>query len=318
MGLLNGRVALVTGAGRGIGRAIARCLAAEGAAVLVNDLDVGLDGGATGDAAGRGPAGADGGAAAETVRLIAEAGGRAEADGSSVSDFEAAGRMVAHAVQAFGRLDILVNNAGIVRDRTLLKMAPEDYDAVVAVHQRGTFNCTRHAAALMREAGYGRIVNITSSAGLRGNFGQTNYGAAKAAIMGMTFVWALELSRYGITVNAVAPSGVTRMTEGLFDGGPPPEEDPALNAPLVAFLASDRAAHVNGQVLGRTGYAFTLFQTPRQVAAMWRDGGWTAQAVAEHFDDILGQHLQPVGMPTHKLLGTKPAAGAAPPTAPTS
>ena len=148
----------------------------------------------------------------------------------------------------------------------------------------------------MREAGYGRIVNITSSAGLRGNFGQSNYGAAKAAIMGMTFVWALELGKYGITVNAVAPAGLTRMTERLFGGAePPPDQDPALNAPLVAFLASERAGYVNGQVLGRTGYAYTIFQTPRQIAAMWRDGGWTPE-VAEHFHEVLGQHLQPVGM----------------------
>ena len=146
----------------------------------------------------------------------------------------------------------------------------------MAVHQKGTFNCTRHAAVHMREAGYGRIVNITSSAGLRGNFGQSNYGAAKAAIMGMTFVWALELGKYGITANAVAPAGLTRMTENLFGGADaPPDQDPALNAPLVAFLASEQAGYVNGQVLGRTGYAYTIFQTPRQVAAMWREGGWT-------------------------------------------
>jgi 3-oxoacyl-[acyl-carrier protein] reductase len=151
----------------------------------------------------------------------------------------------------------------------------------------------------MKDQGYGRIINITSSAGLRGNFGQTNYGGAKAALMGMTFVWALELGRYGVTVNAVAPAGNTRMTAGLFERSgeePPPESDPALNAPLVAFLASERASHVNGQVLGRTDYAYTLFQHPKQVAFMWRDGGWTPSAVAEHFDDVLGQHLQHVGM----------------------
>ena len=142
-------------------------------------------------------------------------------------------------------------------------MDESDYDAVIAVHQKGTFNTVRHAAPIMKEAGYGRIVNITSSAGLRGNFGQTNYGAAKAAIMGMTFVWALELGRYGITVNAVAPAGFTRMTEGLYAGAEPPaDQDPALNAPLIAFLASEGASYVNGQVLGRTGFAYTLFQTP--------------------------------------------------------
>ena len=295
MGLLDGRVAVVTGAGGGIGREIAVCLAAEGARVVVNDLGTTLGG----DGAAQGPA-------AETCALIEKAGGTAVANGESVSDFEGAGRIVAQAVDTFGSIDILVNNAGIVRDRTLLKMTSEDYDAVVAVHQKGTFNCAHHAAAHMKEAGYGRIVNITSSAGLRGNFGQSNYGAAKAAIMGMTFVWALELGRYGITVNAVAPAVLTRMTENLFGGAEaPPDQDPALNAPLVAFLASEQAGYVNGQVLGRTGYAYTIFQTPRQVAAMWRDGGWTPGEVAEHFHDVLGQHLQPIGMPAHPLLGKK-------------
>ena len=297
--MLEGRVAVVTGAGRGIGREIARCLASEGASVVVNDVGAALDGsGATADPA------------SETCALIEEAGGKAVPNGDSVADFEGAGRIVGQAVETFGSIDILVNNAGIVRDRTLLKMSEDDYDAVIAVHQKGTFNCTRHAAAHMRSAGYGRIVNITSSAGLRGNFGQTNYGAAKAAIMGMTFVWALELGRYGITVNAVAPAGLTRMTENLFGGREaPPEQNPALNAPLVAFLASEEAGWVNGQVLGRTGFAYTIFQTPRQVAAMWRDGGWTPAQVAEHFHEVLGQHLQSVGMPAHPLLGAKDDKG---------
>jgi 3-oxoacyl-[acyl-carrier protein] reductase len=223
-----------------------------------------------------------------------------------VSDFEAAGRIIAAATESFGSIDILVNNAGIVRDKSLVKMDEADYDAVIAVHQKGTFNTVRHAAPLMKEAGYGRIINITSSAGLRGNFGQTNYGAAKAAIMGMTFVWAVELGKYGITVNAVAPAGFTRMTENLYRGdAPPADQDPALNAPLVAFLASEGASYVNGQVLGRTGFAYTLFQTPRQIATMWNDGGWTPQEVADHFHEVLGQHLQPVGMGDHPLLGKK-------------
>jgi NAD(P)-dependent dehydrogenase (short-subunit alcohol dehydrogenase family) len=163
----------------------------------------------------------------------------------------------------------------------------------------GTFNTAQHAAVHMKEAGYGRIINVTSQAGLRGNFGQTNYGAAKAAIMGMTFIWSLELGRYGITVNAMSPAGATRMTAALFERSgtePPPEQNPALNAPLVTWLASEQAGHVNGQILGRTDYAYTLYQHPKQVAYMWEDGGMDVAAVAENFDKILGQHLQPVGM----------------------
>src|SRR5258705_5823766 len=295
MGLLDGRVAVVTGSGRGIGREFALCLAAEGAAVVVNDVGVSLDG-----------RGTDEDPAAVTVRDIEKAGGRAVASYDSVSDFDAAGRIIQTAVDAFDTIDILVNNAGIIRDKSLLKMDESDYDAVIAVHQKGSFNCARHAAPIMKDKGYGRIINITSSAGLRGNFGQSNYGAAKAALMGMTFVWAVELGKYGITVNAMAPAGFTRMTEGLYQGAePPPDQNPALNAPLIAFLASEDASYVNGQVLGRTGFAYTVFQTPRQVAAMWKDGGWTAAEVAEKFHDVLGQHLQPVGMPAHPLLGKK-------------
>jgi 3-oxoacyl-[acyl-carrier protein] reductase len=178
-------------------------------------------------------------------------------------------------------------------------MNEEDFDSVIGVHLKGSFNCGHHAAVVMKDAGYGRIINVTSSAGLRGNFGQTNYGAAKAGLMGMTFIWALELGKYGVTVNAVAPAGATRMTAGLFERTgeqPPPEQNPALNAPLVAFLASERASHVNGQILGRTDYAYTIFQHPKQIAWMWRDGGWEPEQVADQFDQVLGQHLQHVGM----------------------
>jgi len=288
MGLLDGRVAIVTGSGRGIGREFALCFAREGASVVVNDVGVSLDG-----------RGTEEDPAAQVCKEIEALGAKAVPNYDSVTDFDGARRIVQSAVDAFGTIDILVNNAGIVRDKTLVKMDESDFDAVIAVHLKGTFNCARHAAEVMKDKGYGRIVNITSSAGLRGNFGQTNYGAAKAGIMGMTFVWSMELGRYGITVNAVAPAGATRMTAGLYERSgkePPPEENPALNAPLVAYLASEAAAHVNGQILGRTEYAYTLFQHPKQIAWMWKDGGWTAADVAERFDDGLGQHLQQVGM----------------------
>src|SRR6266545_734043 len=254
MGLLDGRVAIVTGSGRGIGREFAMCMAKEGARLVVNDVGVSLDG-----------RGTDEDPAAQVCKEIEALGGQATPSYDSVSDFEGAGKIVQNAVDAFGQLDILVNNAGIV----------------------------------MKDAGYGRIINVTSSAGLRGNFGQTNDGAAKAGLMGMTFIWALELGKYGVTVNAVAPAGATRMTAGLFERTgeePPPEQNPALNAPLVAFLASERASHVNGQILGRTDYAYTIFQHPKQIAWMWRDGGWEPEQVADQFDQVLGQHLQHVGM----------------------
>jgi NAD(P)-dependent dehydrogenase (short-subunit alcohol dehydrogenase family) len=295
--LLEDRVAIVTGSGRGIGREFALCLAAEGAKVVVNDVGASLSGETTEERP-----------AVEVCKEIESAGGAAVPSFDSVSEFDGAGSIVQTALDAFGKVDILVNNAGIIRDKTLVKMDESDFDAVIAVHLKGTFNCTRHVATLMKDAGYGRIINITSSAGLRGNFGQTNYGAAKAGIMGMTFVWALELGRYGITVNAMAPAGATRMTANLYeqaDYEPPPTLDPSLNAPLVAYLASEDAGHVNGQVLGRTDYAFTMFQTPRQIAWMWRDGGWDPAGVAENFDKTLGQHLQPVGMVMPKGLDQK-------------
>jgi NAD(P)-dependent dehydrogenase (short-subunit alcohol dehydrogenase family) len=294
VGLLDGRVAIVTGSGRGIGREFALCFGREGAKVVVNDVGVSLDG-----------QGTDDDPALQVCKEIEALGGAAVPNYDSVSDFDGAGRIVQTAVDAFGTVDILVNNAGIVRDKSLLKMEESDFDAVIAVHLKGTFNCTRHAVPVMKEQGYGRIVNITSSAGLRGNFGQTNYGAAKAGIMGMTFVWSLELGRYGITVNAIAPSGATRMTAGLFERSgaePPPEENPALNAPLVAYVASEQAVHLNGQILGRTEYSYSIFQHPKQISWMWRDGGWTPAEVARDFDKNLGQHLQQVGMVMPKSM----------------
>src|SRR2546421_10466738 len=292
--MLDGRVAVVTGSGRGIGREFALCFAREGARVVINDVGVSLDG-----------RGTEEDPAAEVCKEIEALGSQGVPNYDSVTDFDGAAGIVQTAVDAFGTVDILVNNAGIVRDKTLVKMDEADFDAVIAVHLKGTFNCSRHAAEVMKDKGYGRIVNITSSAGLRGNFGQTNYGAAKAGIMGMTFVWAMELGRYGVTVNAVAPAGATRMTAALYERSgkePPPEENPALNAPLVAFLASEGAAHVSGQILGRTEYAYTLFQHPKQIAWMWKDGGWSAAEGAAKVEATLGPHLQQVGMVMPKSM----------------
>jgi NAD(P)-dependent dehydrogenase (short-subunit alcohol dehydrogenase family) len=288
MGLLDGRVAVVTGSGRGIGRGIAMELAANGAKVVINDAGVDVD--------GRG--GSDD-PAAQTCKEIEAAGGEAVPNYGDVSKFDQAQGIIQTAVDSFGTIDILVNNAGILRDKSLLKMEESEFDAVIGVHLKGTFNCTRHAAPIMKEKGYGRIINITSSAGLRGNFGQTNYSAAKAGIAGMTLTWAIELGKYGITVNAMAPSGVTRMTTGLLskDGVQiPPEMDPTLNAPMIAFLASEKAGHVNGQVVGRRGYTFTIFQQYKIIAGMSQPGGWTADDVAKNFDTVLGLYMTAPGM----------------------
>jgi NAD(P)-dependent dehydrogenase (short-subunit alcohol dehydrogenase family) len=286
--LLAGKVAVVTGSGRGIGRGIALALAREGATVVINDVGCEVD--------GRGGAEDP---AAQVVREIEALGGKAVPSYDSVASFDGAARIIETATTTFGRLDILVNNAGIVRDRSIGKMSEEDFDAVLAVHLKGSFNCGRHAIPVMREQNYGRIVNITSSAGLRGNFGQTNYGAAKAGIMGLTLVWAIELGRYGITVNALAPAGMTRMVGTIpgYEGKPPPPEMNAeLNGPLVAFLGSERAAHVNGQIFGRRGFSYTLFCHPRPIASMYKPGGWSAGEIADNFDGVFGEHLQVPGI----------------------
>ncbi|MBI1815383.1 MAG: SDR family NAD(P)-dependent oxidoreductase [Deltaproteobacteria bacterium] len=287
--LLQGKVAVVTGSGRGIGRAIALELAREGAKVVVNDVGCEID--------GRGGAEDP---AAQVVKEIKALGSDAAPNYDSVSDFNGAANIIKTAVDTFGRIDILVNNAGIVRDRSIAKMTEDDFDAVIAVHLKGTFNCGRHALPLMKEQNYGRVINITSSAGLRGNFGQSNYGAAKAGIMGLTLVWAIEMEKYGVTVNAMAPAGMTRMTgtiPGIDKDNPPPEMNVALNAPMIAYLASEKAAHVNGQIFGRRGYAFTLFQQPRPLAMMYKPGGLSASEVAANFDGVFLEHLQPIGIP---------------------
>src|SRR5437899_1789360 len=198
---LEGRAAVVTGAGRGIGRAIAELLAAEGAAVVVNDLGAEVDG-----------RGASRRVADEVVDAIRARGGRAVANADSVADFPAAERIVETAVKEFGAIDILVNNAGILRDRMIFNMSEEEWDAVIAVHLKGTFNCTRHATRRMREQRRGRIISISSTSGVYGNSGQANYGAAKDGIAGLTRVAARDVGRYGITVNAVCPGALTRMT----------------------------------------------------------------------------------------------------------
>jgi NAD(P)-dependent dehydrogenase (short-subunit alcohol dehydrogenase family) len=255
MGLLDDKVAIVTGGGRGLGRAHCLALAAHGAAVVVNDPGAGLHGESTGET----PAEA---VAAEITAM----GGRAIADHSSVTDWAATEKLIALAVAEFGRLDAVVNNAGILRDKMLFSMTEDDFDAVITVHLKGTFAMTRHACAYWREeakrgAGRGgRIINTTSGTGLFGTVGQANYGAAKGGIVSLTTITALEMARYGVTANAISPIARTRMTTGILGvavsnpvpGGPAPEafdpQDPANASGLVVYLASDASAWLTGQV----------------------------------------------------------------------
>jgi NAD(P)-dependent dehydrogenase (short-subunit alcohol dehydrogenase family) len=306
--LLEGKVAVVTGSGRGIGRGIALALAKEGAKVVVNDVGCATDG-----------RGTDADPAAGVCKEIAALGSEGVPNYDSVAEFESAGKIVKTAVDTWGRLDILVNNAGILRDKQLVNMAPDDFDAVLKVHLYGGFNCCRHALPVMREKGYGRIVNIVSSAGLRGNFGQANYGAAKAGLMGLTFVIAVEHlkgnaeGKYSITANALAPAGMTRMVGQIpgMEGRPvPPEMNPDLNGPIVAFLGSEQAGHVNGQIFGRRGYSYTLFQTPKPLAAMFKEGGWEAGEIAKNFDAAFFEHLSVPGIPVTPAMKAAAAAAA--------
>jgi NAD(P)-dependent dehydrogenase (short-subunit alcohol dehydrogenase family) len=306
--LLEGKVAVVTGSGRGIGRGIALALAKEGAKVVVNDVGCATDG-----------RGTDADPAAQVCKEIAALGAEAIPNYDSVAEFDSAGNIVKAAVEKWGTIDILVNNAGILRDKQLVNMSPDDFDAVLKVHLYGGFNCCRHALPVMREKGYGRIINIVSSAGLRGNFGQANYGAAKAGLMGLTFVIAVEHmkgnaeGKYSITANALAPAGMTRMVGQIpgMEGRPvPPEMNPDLNGPIVAFVASPQAAHVNGQIFGRRGYAYTLFQTPKPLAAMFKEGGWDAGEIAKNFDAAFFEHLSVPGIPVTPAMKAAAAAAA--------
>jgi NAD(P)-dependent dehydrogenase (short-subunit alcohol dehydrogenase family) len=258
--LQEGRVAIVTGAGRGIGREHALLLAHHGAAVVVNDLGGTMDG-----------EGADKGPAQEVVEEIEAMGGRAVANGDDISDFKGAERLVEQAVETYGRLDILINNAGILRDRMLTNMSEEEWDAVIKVHLKGTFAPSRHAAAYWRnrskagETNDARIINTSSPSGIYGNVGQTNYGAAKMGIAAFTIIAAKELGRYGVTVNAIAPAALTRMTAGLGMGEAPEEikeqMSPAHIAPVVCWLASPEAAHVTGRVFDVSGRMLSVSES---------------------------------------------------------
>ena len=284
MGCLEGKVAIVTGAGGGIGREHALLFAREGAKVVVNDIGCNRDGSGTSDAAER------------AVHEIRNAGGQAVANGDAVGTFESARRIVQTAVDAFGGLDILVNNAGILRDRTILNMTEEEWNIVIQVHLTGTFSCLQAAARVMKDQGRGgRIINTSSISGLLGMFGQSNYGAAKAGIYSLTRVGAMELARHKITVNALAPAAMTRMMESI----PGVKEEqaslsesnygPQFIAPVAAFLASDAAAHITGQTIGIEGNELFLYRvmTSHGLTKRVNLEPWTIEEIGKCIDQAM-------------------------------
>ncbi len=270
---LDGRVAIVTGAGRGIGRSVARLLASQGAAVVVNDLGVAMDG-----------SGRDTGPAAEVVEEITADGGKAITSGADVSDFTAAEGLIGTAIEQFGRLDVLVNVAGILRDRMIFNMTEQEWDDVIRVHLKGTFNTTRFASAYWRslrdETAQNRIINFTSVSGLHGAPGQPNYAAAKMGIVGLTYSSANALGRYGVTVNAISPGAATRMTDSIpverqrSRSAGTDERSPDNVAPIVAYLASERSGWITGRVIHSMGYEISLYSNPEPVVRLIGTGPW--------------------------------------------
>ena len=291
---LNGKVAIITGSGAGLGLAYAQELARQGVKVVINDVNQDVTNAA--------------------VETITSAGGEAIGVTAPVGSTETAEQLVNAAVDAFGTLDILVNNAGILRDRSLLKMSDDDFEQVINVHLRGTFTCVRAAFAYFKEHNVqGRIVTIGSPTGQRGNFGQTNYAAAKAGIVGMVRTWALEMKRAGVTVNAIIPVAATAMTETVpyfsaaieadKTGEPMPEffrkelgfGTAADVAGLVAFLSSDDAANITGQAIGVGGDRLQVWSHPEPVATEYREGGWTYEAMQTEGRKLIEDNLQEVG-----------------------
>ncbi len=294
MGICEGRIAIVTGAGRGLGRAHALELARQGARVVVNDLGVDRDG-----------TGRDTATAQAVVDEIHDAGGDAVAHGDDIADWDGAARLVATALDTFGGLDVLVNNAGFVRDRMVATTSEEEWDAVIRVHLKGHFAPTRHASAYWRDRSKAgdpvdaRVINTSSGAGLLGSVGQGAYSAAKAGIAALTLVEAAELDRYGVTANALAPSARTRMTEAVFaDTMTKPEAgfdamDPANVSPLVAWLASVDAADVTGQVFEVEGGNLSVADGWHHGPARARDGRWDAAELGPVVRALLADRRAP-------------------------
>jgi NAD(P)-dependent dehydrogenase (short-subunit alcohol dehydrogenase family) len=297
MGKLDGKVAAITGSGRGIGRGIALLMAKEGAKVVVNDLGASVSG-----------EGVDQTPAQQVVAEIKKAGGQAVTNADNIATIKGGENLVQTAVDSFGRLDILVNCAGILRDRMIFNMTEEEWDAVVAVHLKGHFCTIRPASALMRQQKSGRIINFSSGSAL-GAPGQPNYAAAKAGILGLTYSSANALAKYGITCNAIMPGAATRMTDtipanfaqqmGLSTSSEQAQEspmDPANVAPIVVFLASDAAQHVTGQCFGASGYRIALYTHLVPEKVIYSQGPWDLDHLFKVFNSTLGADLKPPRM----------------------
>lgn len=293
MGRLDGRVAVVTGSGRGIGAGIAKLFAAEGAKVVVNDLGASVDG-----------TGADVGPAQQVVNEITANGGEAIVNGGDISDYDSAGELVQSAIDTFGTLDIVVNVAGILRDRMLVNMSPDEWHAVLNVHLTGTFNTSKHAAVYWREhrgEGQYRLINFTSAAGLFGSPGQPNYAAAKLGIVGFTLSCANALNRYGVTSNAIAPGAATRMTMSI-----PPERaaemgvdlrgmEPEAVAYPVAYIASEESSWLNGRVVGAQGGRVTLYENYHPEQAVSSVEPWTIETIFDQMPKTFHPDRQGLG-----------------------
>lgn len=294
MGILDGRAAVVTGGGRGIGRGHCIHLAEQGASVVVNDVD--LD------------------EARKVADEIAQHGGKASANGDDIGTREGAKSLIGQCVDEFGGIHAMVNNAGNVKDRSFLKMSDDEFTSVIRVHVYGTFACSQEAALRMKEQGGGGSIVNTVSAAHFGNFGQTNYAGSKGAIASMTYTWAGELARYGIRVNAISPAGTTRMSATAKVGGKTvdlPFVDPALNGPFVAFLCSDEADYITGQIFGSGADRVIVVDQPAYGTGMFKPDGWSVDDLLGHFQKTLGKRLQPFGLmkePYPYYDGVKPQA----------